>query len=112
GAVAAELLRRVGEAAAVVDQITTGAGEFVRLLGDDADGEFFTGQVGAGQFERLGGVGVFDVDDGGLGVFPGGGQLFEGGVGLVGFGASRGVVFGGHACCFPHVLGVRLARLE
>ncbi len=71
GAVAAELLRSVGEAAAVVDQKTTGACEFVRLLRDDTDGEFFTGQVRAGQFERLGGVGVFDVDDGGTGCLSG-----------------------------------------
>ena len=41
GVVAAELLRGVGEAAAVVDEEATGAGEFVRLLGDDADGEFW-----------------------------------------------------------------------
>ena len=72
----------------MVDQEATGAGEFVGLLGDDAYGEFFTGQVGAGQFEGFGGVGVLDVDDGGLGVFPVGGQLFEGRVALVGFGDS------------------------
>ena len=86
GAVPADQLRGVGEAAAVMYQKTTGAGEFIRLLRDDADGEFFTGQVGAGQFEGFGGVGVFDVDDGGLGVLPAGGQLFEGRVRLVGFG--------------------------
>ena len=71
-----------------MDEEATGAGEFVGLLGEDADCEFFTGQVGAGQFEGFGGVGVLDVDDGGLGVFPVGGQLFEGRVALVGFGDS------------------------
>ena len=49
GAVPADQLCSVGEAAAVMDQEATGAGELVGLLGDDADGEFFTGQVGAGQ---------------------------------------------------------------
>ncbi|GAF47541.1 hypothetical protein RW1_041_00900 [Rhodococcus wratislaviensis NBRC 100605] len=43
----------VGEAVAVVDQEATGTGEFVRLFRDDADGEFFAGQGGAGQLERL-----------------------------------------------------------
>lgn len=69
GAVSADQLLIVGEAVAVMDQEATGAGEFVRLFRDDADGEFFTGQVGAGQFEGLCGVGVLDVHDGGLGVF-------------------------------------------
>lgn len=77
-AVPADQLRGVGEAGAVVDEEATGAGEFVGLLGDDADGEFFAGQVGAGQFEGFGCVGVLDVHDGGLGVFAAGGQLFEG----------------------------------
>jgi hypothetical protein len=69
--VPADPLRIVGEAAAVVDQEATGAGEFVGLLGNDADGEFFTGQVGAGQLEGFGGVGVFDVHDGETGCLSG-----------------------------------------
>src|SRR6476620_6865271 len=85
----------VGEAAAVVvDEEATGAG-IRRSAGEDAGGEFF-----AGQFEGFGGVGGLDVDEGGLGVFPAGGQLFEGRVRLVGFGDSWRVVVGGHACCF------------
>jgi hypothetical protein len=41
----ADQLGTAGEADAVVDEEVTGASEFVRLLRDDPDGEFFAGQV-------------------------------------------------------------------
>ena len=75
GAVAADLLRGVGEAAAVADKEATGEVKFVGLLGDDADGKFLTGTVGAGQFEGLGDVSVFDVHERGLCVVPAGGEV-------------------------------------
>jgi hypothetical protein len=36
----------------------------IGLFREDAHGDFFTGQVGAGQLEGLGDVGVLDVNDG------------------------------------------------
>ncbi len=91
GAIPTDRLLSFGESAAVMDRKATRAGEFVRLFRDDVDGDFFAGQVGAGQFEGLRGVGVFDVHGGWLGFLSAGCELFEGWVGrLVGFGFGFG----------------------
>ncbi len=76
---------RGGELAAVVHQEARRAGELVRLLRDDMDGELLAGQVRAGQFEGFGEVGLVGVEHAsGLGLLSF--QLFEAvltGVGVV-----------------------------
>ena len=93
---AAVLLR--GQLAAVVDQEAAAAGELVALLRQHPDGELLPGQVGTGQLERLVEVGLVDVDRAGLGLRPARLELLEAVLAdLVGLGASRLVVVGGHA---------------
>ena len=67
GAIAADELAvaLARQPAAVVHQEAAGAGELVALLGQHPDRQFFTGQagqVGAGQLQRLGQLGLVDVD--------------------------------------------------
>lgn len=53
---------RARESAAVMDEKTTGAGEFACLLGNLPYRDCLAGQVGPGQLERLRGVRLVDVD--------------------------------------------------
>src|SRR5438067_11844402 len=68
GALQADLLtvRPGGELAAVVHQETAHAAELVGLHRYDRHGQLLAGQVRAGQFEVLGGLGLVDVDPRGL----------------------------------------------
>lgn len=45
----------------MLNEKATRASEFVRLTRNDTDGQLLTRQVGAGQFERFGRVGLLDV---------------------------------------------------
>ena len=62
GAVAADQLLLVGELAAVVHQEAAHAGELVLLLGLHLDGQLLVREVGAGQLEGLGRLGLVLVD--------------------------------------------------
>src|SRR5690349_24040589 len=63
-AVAADHLAALfgGELAAVVHQEARAAGELVRLLRDDLDGQFLVREIGSGQLEVLGSFGLILVD--------------------------------------------------
>src|SRR3954452_2858407 len=107
GAVAADQLTVLltGQPAAVVDQETARAGEFVVLLGQHPDGELLAGQageVGAGKFEGLVELGLVHVDRPGLGLGATRLQFFERILAqFVDFTATRCVVVGGHLLSAP-----------
>ena len=73
-----------------MDEKTTGAGEFVCLLGNLPYREYLAEQVGPGQLEGLRGVRLLDVDDGRLRFVPSGLELVERALGwlVVGVGNS------------------------
>ena len=65
-------------------------------LGFDLDGQLLVGEVGAGQLERLGGLGLVLVDLAGVLVVTARLELFDALLGLVFLGLARGVVVGRH----------------
>ena len=74
---------RVGQLAAVVDQEAAHAGELVLLPRQHLDRELLVGQVGAGELEGLGRLGLVLVDLAGVLVVPPSLELFEALLGLV-----------------------------
>ena len=93
------------QTAAVVDEEAAAAGEFVSLLGDHTNGELFSGEISAGQFERLGCVGLVDVDRRRLGFAATSLQLFERIlIQVFGLRTPWRVVISSH--CVPYLVGV------
>src|SRR3954453_9462145 len=85
-----------------MDEETPRTGELVTLVGQSADCEFLDGEFGPGELEALCGVGLVDVDGGGLRFVAPGLELLEGVLThLVGLVAARGVVVGRAAVSPP-----------
>ena len=86
-----------GQPSVVLHQEAAGADEFVGLLGNYADAEFLTDDVGVGQVERIDCVAIVDVENRGRRVVAAAaGQLLQRFVGI-GFGDAGSVVVIGHA---------------
>src|SRR5690606_22072577 len=98
GALAADLpaVAVGGELAAVVHQEAARAGELVRLPRDHPQRQLLVGQVRTGQLERLGEVGLVDVDRAGGLVGAPRLQLLEAVLPQVVIGLARAVAVGSH----------------
>ena len=86
----------VGQLAAVVHEEAAHAGELVVLTGLDLDGQLLVGQVGTGQLERLGRLGLVLVDLAGVLVVASRLQLFDALFALVVVVLARCVVVSRH----------------
>ena len=95
------------ELAAVVHEEAPRARELVGLPWEHPDGELLTGEVGTGQLESLGLLGLVDVDAGGALVDATVLELLDGVLGELVVGLARRVVVGRHCCCPPFVVLTR-----